>query len=206
MGGDVEVIALPERVRGGPGGYGAEVGHEAEDALRLLVLQRDGIAVGVAIGLGCRWRGGGALSGGGSEEKLRGRVGEDRTGRGLGDRASRGEEQTESEQWFQEGRPIRSGVGRQYLYFRRWAVAQGSELLPEDQRVERPGCFGRILRAFGTLDGQSTAGSILTVTPPGPRSTVDDCKYVSQFSPESPPWKNLKHLRLLLLPPRSPRD
>jgi hypothetical protein len=79
-------------------------------------------------------------------------------------------------------------------------------LLPEGERAERPGCFGRILQALGALDGQSTAGSILTVTPLGPRSTVDDCTYVSQFSPESPPWKNLKRLLLHPLPPRSPRD
>ena len=128
MGGDVEVIAPPERVRGDPGGYGAEVGHEAEDALRLLMLQRDRIAVAVAISLGYRWRGGGALTGGGAEEKLRGRVREGRTGGGLCDRASRGEEQTESEQWFQEGRPIGSGLRWEYVYFRRWAGAQVSEL------------------------------------------------------------------------------
>src|ERR1019366_381502 len=128
MGGDVEVIAPPERVWGDPGGYGAEVGHEAENALGLLVLQRDGIAVAVAIDLGHRLRGGGALSGGGAEEKLRGRVGEGRTGCGLCQRASRGEEQTEREECLQEGRPIRSGLRREYVYFRRWAGAQGSEL------------------------------------------------------------------------------
>ena len=116
VGGDVEVIFPPERVRGDPGGYGAEVGHEAEDALRLLVLQRDGIAVGVAIDLGCglragiRGAGGWSCGGGGGAKDLRGRVGEGRSRGGLCERASRGEEQRERENGFRKVRPIRSGV------------------------------------------------------------------------------------------------
>jgi hypothetical protein len=47
VGGDLEVIDPAGGMRPGAAGDGAEVGHEAKDALRLLSVERDGIFVSV---------------------------------------------------------------------------------------------------------------------------------------------------------------
>ena len=46
-GGDPEVIVPAGRMRRGAAGDGAEVGHKAKDALRLLSVEWDGIAINV---------------------------------------------------------------------------------------------------------------------------------------------------------------
>ncbi len=48
-GGDVEVVLPAGRVDGGAGGDGAVVGEDAEDALGLAAVERDGVAVGVGV-------------------------------------------------------------------------------------------------------------------------------------------------------------
>jgi hypothetical protein len=61
MGGDLEVIDPAGGMRRGAAGDGAEVGHEAKDALRLLSVERDGITVssrgtlGLGVGCGSPW-------------------------------------------------------------------------------------------------------------------------------------------------------
>ena len=88
VGGDGEVVSKAERVGGDSAGDGAEIGHEAENAFRLLMLQRHGVAVGVAIDLGCGFRGlrlgrrGLILprSGGGRDEDVRRRIRKGRAG------------------------------------------------------------------------------------------------------------------------------
>ena len=46
-GGNLEVIVPAGRMRRGAAGDGAEVGHEAKDALRLLSVEWDGVAINV---------------------------------------------------------------------------------------------------------------------------------------------------------------
>lgn len=99
VGGDLEVVDPAGGMRRGAARDGAEVGHEAEDALRLLSVQWDGVSVSVQrnVGAGCGVRG--ALVGvGRGLASLHGVQGEGQiswpgeigSGRGIGHRSANG--------------------------------------------------------------------------------------------------------------------